>query len=66
MPIELSPDRRELMRKLAADGRRILELQAKLRKLPPGSGRDAVLQELAPIETRQRHRQMRLTGRPAQ
>lgn len=59
-PPILSPDRRELLRKLAADGRRILQLEAKLAKLPVGAARDGVLQELRPLLIRRDAFQLRL------
>ncbi len=60
---ELSNDRRELMRRIAQDGRRILVLEAKLRKVPEGTQqRYALLQELRPIQQRQAARLLRVRG----
>lgn len=62
MPIPLSNDRRELMRKIAHDGMRVLVLKSKLSRLPDGVARAAVLQELGPLEKKQSDRLLRITG----
>lgn len=62
MPPDISNDRKELMRKIAQDGRRILELEAKLAKLPNGSQREAVRQQFVLLMQAQNARFLRIRG----
>jgi hypothetical protein len=61
-PPPLSRDRAELMRRLAKDGRELLMIEAKLRKLPIGRERDALLRRQEKLQEQQDARLLRVRG----
>jgi hypothetical protein len=62
MSAPLSRDRSELMRKLAKDGRELLLIEAKLRKLPVGRERDALISRQEKLQETQDARLLRIRG----
>lgn len=62
MPEPISRDRSELMRKIAKDGRELLLIEAKLKRIPVGRERDALLERQERLQRAQDARLLRIRG----
>lgn len=61
-PEPISRDRSELMRKIAKDGRELLLIEAKLKRIPVGRERDALLERQERLQRAQDARLLRIRG----